>query len=113
MEYSYGHISEKWGKVPHLTFKQSLTIAELLGSQATHPSEIVAFANALYYDKENNEIATPKMKDNTLNEKKVFIEIGMETWELNNIWDGVEEWVNPYKEGNVINLHDYKNNLSH
>lgn len=112
MEYSYGHISQKWGEVPNLTFKQSLTIAELLGSQATHPSEIVSFANALYYDIENSLKITHEEKANALNEKNTFIEVGVEVWEQNNIWDGAEEWVNPYKEGNVINLVDYKNNLS-
>ena len=95
---NYKECSKKWGKVSKLNFKQMLTIVELLGSQATHPTEVTAFVDAMYclpYD--------PK-------EKEAVIQLGIEAWERVNLWEGANEWVRDSNLDNVVYIGDYIKN---
>ena len=91
MKQSWKTLSEKWGKVSPLNFKQTLVIAEMLGMHSGHPSEICAYADIIFGDK------NPK-------EKESFMNVAVDTWEKHNVWDGVEEWVNVYKDNPQSNV---------
>ena len=86
----------KYGECAFPTFKQQLVIAEMIGQQAGHPSEVLQFADNLYegYD--------------MLETKQAFIQIGVDAWENANAeYVESESYVSVYKDkkdSNVIYL---------